>query len=61
MGVSISNYWDMMGVNTPILEYLLSIYANSFDYSFLKCKAKIKIQRYIKEHQEPIKWSLHLH
>ena len=43
-----------MGANTPILEYLLSIYANSFDYSFLKCKVKIKIQRYIKEHQEPI-------
>ena len=54
MGVSISNYWDMMGANTPILEYLLPIYAHSFDYSFLNCKAKIKIQRYIKEHKKPL-------
>ena len=46
-----ANYLDMMGANTPILEYLLPIYAQSFDYSFLNCKAKIKIQRYIKEHK----------
>ena len=44
----------MMGANTPILEYLLPIYAQSFDYSFLNCKAKLKIQRYIKEHKKPL-------
>ena len=44
----------MMGANTPILEYLLPIYAQSFDYSFLNCKAKINIQRYIKEPKKPM-------
>ena len=42
-----------MGANTSILEYLLPIYAQSFDYSFLICEAKIKIKGY-KEHKKPL-------
>ena len=32
----------MMDANTPFSECLLSIHAQSYDYSFLICKAKTK-------------------
>ena len=49
--LTIEIWWVRVAIR--LSEYLLSIYAQSFDYSFLIYKGKIKIQRY-KEHKKPL-------